>query len=99
MLLASCHGLSGRFSAFLLGASPPNFLGDREKNGLVLATTFCKPWQESESYSRVMTRALLPLLAPLYAYTHETRHVADCRKTHYGQGVVFVTLAFLVKIS
>lgn len=38
MLLASCHGLSGSFSAFLLGASPPSSLGNREKKDL-----FSKP--------------------------------------------------------
>jgi len=64
MLLASCHGLSGSFSAFLLGESPP-YSSRNGENSLPLSSFLQAPVRISVPFTRREVCGLERLIASL----------------------------------
>jgi len=103
MLLASCHGLSGSFSAFLLGESPP-YSSRNGENSLPLNSFLQTPVRISVPFTRreacgpERLIASLPPSPPLgFSLLSHTRNMAYiycniCRIPQNGQNIVFVLL-------
>ena len=64
MLLASCHGLSGSFSVFLLGESPP-YSSRNGENSLSLSSFLQAPVRISVPFTRREACGLQRLIASL----------------------------------